>query len=913
MAQNQSLAYDDSAEIFFTRSTINILKHCLKTISKPVSLQTFQKSTKQPTMKLYIYFLLFVASLMAPFACKTKQITVTAPIENIENEVLDTLVISDVASAADSLPKIYRASAPLRYDIVHTRLDLSFDWNKQHVLGTADLTIKAYFKPIKEITLDAVGFDIHAVSNTTSGKNLTFHYDGKKLHITLDKVYSNDEKSSIRIRYTAKPNENTTSGSEAITSNKGLFFIDPLDTDPEVPSQIWTQGETENNSRWFPTYDKPNERFSQEIILTVEDKYLTLSNGKLISSVKNANGTRTDHWKQEKPHAPYLAMIAVGEFHEEKEMWKNIPLHYFVEKNYAPYAKKIFNHTPEMLSFFSEKLKYAYPWDKYAQIVVRNYVSGAMENTGAVVFGDFVQKTDRELINNDNDQIVAHEMMHHWFGDLVTCEDWSNLTLNEGFANYAEYLWFEYKYGRDRAEFHRFNEMNGYYAQVFSTGAHPLVHYFYDDKENMFDAHSYNKGGLVLHMLRNYVGDEAFFAALNRYLKDNENTAVEVDELRLAFEDTVGEDLNWFFDQWFLGSGHPYLDVQYSYDDEHKTLIIETDQSNTPKGFQVPFKLPVEVAIYYPDGSVQYHPVTIKDVKQKIIIENLKMKPSTYVLDGRNTLLALINENKTTEQYQAQFKLSSNLMDKMVAFSNTNDGNATLIEPALKEKFYAIRSMAISTISDSLAAIHITALQDLALTDPHSEVRLAALSKLLNLESFNPVPLCKLVLASEKSFPVLGLALDVMGNVEPENSATYFEKFKDEPTDFLASALVNIMHDEKPEYLDFIIKKSTKINEMFLFDFFDKYQSYLNGKSLSTIAKASASLADLAGDKAGNMYRKFLAMESLVKIANDLDKRQQSSPTPETANLINTIQSHIKNIVEHENNPTLREKYSDIK
>jgi len=219
-------------------------------------------------------------------------------------------------------------------------------------------------------------------------------------------------------------------GSAAITSDQGLFFINPRNEDSEKPQQIWTQGETEWNSRWFPTTDKPNERCTQEMYLTVEDKYVTLSNGLLKSSKKNADGTRTDYWKMVK-----------------------------------------------------------YPWQKYSQVVVRDYVSGAMENTTGVIFGDFVQKTERELIDNHNDGIVAHEMFHHWFGDYVTCESWANLTMNEGFANYSEYLWFEHKYGREEADRHLRNEMNGYLGSVGQGGAHPLIHWGYNDKEDMFDAH----------------------------------------------------------------------------------------------------------------------------------------------------------------------------------------------------------------------------------------------------------------------------------------------------------------------------------------------------------------------------------------------------------------------------------------
>ena len=861
---------------------------------------------------LYRPFLL--VSLILISACSSKKdIIYTAPQGDFQEELLDTLVITDVANAIDSLPAIYRSSATLVYDIIHTKLNLKFDWTKQHVLGIADLTIKPYFKSINQITLDAVGFDIHKVSLANSDKILTYTYDESRLVVTLDRTYTKDEQFMVHIAYTAKPNENVESGSDAITSDKGLFFIEPLDLDPEKPTQIWTQGETENNSRWFPTFDKPNERFTQEIILTVDDKYLTLSNGKKISSTKNTDGTRTDYWKQELPHAPYLAMIAVGEFDEEVEEWNKIPLHYMVGKGFGKYAKKIFNHTPEMLGFFSNRLKYPYPWDKYGQVVVDEFVSGAMENTGAVVFSDMVQKTERELIDNDNDYIVAHEMMHHWFGDLVTCEDWSNLTLNEGFANYAEYLWFEHKYGKDRAEYHRMNEMNGYFGQVFGTGAHPLIHYYYDDKGQMFDAHSYNKGGLVLHMLRNYVGDEAFFASLNKYLTDNAFTAVEVDELRLAFEDTTGEDLQWFFDQWFLNSGHPQLNIKYTYNKENKVLLIETDMSNAPEGFYKNFRLPLDVAIYYGDGSVSYHPVVIDENEDRLLIEDLKADPVTYVLDGKNVLLGLINENKTPAEYKAQFLYSQNFMDKMIALSSTNDGNFDLIKPLLKEKFYFFRVMGIGMIPDSLAATYVDQLQEMVLVDPHSEVRKEALIKLLNVEDFDPQSLCKLILKGERAYPVLQIALEVMGQLDAENKASYIQNFKNDESDYLASTIAGMMTEASEENLDYLEKKAASININYMVDFYTVYQEFLLNKDAKVLERSARFLEKIAANKDGNIYRKYLAMTTLIKMAEDVRKIKETNPNAELESLNDLLKKIISDISKNEQNATLIEKYEGIK
>lgn len=861
-------------------------------------------------MQSHSKVLAWVFVLFILVGCSTKKDLVYSGTDDLlQEEFLDTLVIG--ADYLNSLPKTYKPSATLTYDILHTKLDLKFDWAMQHVLGKAQLTIKPYFRNISIVSLDAVGFDIHSVTLLPENTTLAYTYDGKNLDVALGKEYTRSEKFDIYIHYTAKPNENLLNTSEAIKSDKGLFFIDPMETDPDVPTQIWTQGETENNSRWFPTFDKPNERFTQEIILTVADKYLTLSNGRKIMSRKNDDGTRTDHWKQDKPHAPYLAMIAVGEFHEEMDMWNNIPLHYIVEKGFGKHAKKIFNHTPEMLSFFSDKLKYPYPWEKYGQIVVRDFVSGAMENTGAVVFGEQVQKTERELIDNDNDYIVAHEMMHHWFGDLVTCEDWSNLTLNEGFANYAEYLWFEHKYGHDRAEYHRMNEMNGYYSQVFGGGARPLIHYFYDDKEQMFDAHSYNKGGLVLHMLRSYLGDDAFFAGLNKYLNDNAYTAVEVDELRMAFEDTVGEDLHWFFNQWFLGNGHPHIDVTYTYNPSNKVLLIETDLSDTPEGFYKNFKLHSDVALYYADGSVTYHPVVIDDNKNRFLIEDLKADPLTYVFDGRNVLLAMINENKTSEQYKSQFLLSSNFMDKMIGFTSTNDGNFDLIDPAINDKFYLFRTMGIGAIPDSLISTYMDKLQNMVLYDPHSEVRKEALIKLLNSEDFDAKPLCKIILNAERAYPVLEIALEVMGQIDEDKKEEYIKKFKNDESDYLVGTLVGMMTEPTAENLDYLESKANSVNINYMFEFYSRYQDFLTDKENTVLDRSATFLSKIAGTKDGNMFRKYLAMTSLIKIAEDLSQRSDGDMG--TSMLLNKVASYITSIANNESNPTLIQKYEGIR
>ncbi len=814
-----------------------------------------------------VYLLTGILFLMS---CNTKK--VIEPVqdyEEMEEITFEPIDIYPDSIELDSLPKVFRPSATMSYDIIHTKLDLRFDWIKRHVLGKADLMIKPFFRPIDSLILDAVGFDIHQVA-LTDNKTLAYRYDGANLTIILDKTYTRTDTFRLNITYTAKPDENPITGSEAITSNKGLFFINPTGSNPDLPTQIWTQGETEHNSRWFPTFDKPNERFSQEIILTVNDKFKTLSNGKLISSNKNADGTRTDHWKQEKAHAPYLAMIAVGDFHVETEYWNDIPLTYMVDKNYGKYAKKIFNHTPEMLAFFSNLLKYPYPWDKYSQVVVHEFVSGAMENTGAVVFGDFVQKTDKELAIENNDDIVAHELFHHWFGDLVTCEDWSNLVLNEGFASYAEYLWAEHKYGRTHAEYKRWIDIQTYFQENYFGRTRPVVHYYYDDKEEMFDRHSYEKGGLILHMLRNYIGDDAFFTALNSYLTKHAGSAVEIAELRMAFEDTIGEDLNWFFDQWFIGQGQPHIHITYTYDSLNHTLRIQTDQSETPDHFSYPFKLPTDVVIYHADGRVTYHPITITETIQEFVLNNINHKPLNYILNSNGDLLMIKSESgKSDTEYIHQVNHVSNFEEKISAIRNIKD-QEKLIPILLNDSFYIWRSTAIELIEDTNSDNYIDKLQDMALSDHNEIVRRSAYYKLLNFDSFDPMLLTHLILKSEKSYPMLEIALNVIGIYEPASYKQYFDMFKNEESDYLVTMLVSMMPDDSQEYLEYAAQKARTIDLRYAAGFFEGYKDFTLSKGLKAIEHAIDSNLTIADPTNGSPVRKLHAMNFMLNLCNEL-------------------------------------------
>lgn len=628
-------------------------------------------------------------------------------------------------------------AATIVHDLLDTKLDVRFDWNRQWLLGNATLTVRPHFYPQTQLVLDAKGFDVKTVRIVagTKEKNLNYAYDKKKLTITLDRPYTRTEAYQVRIQYTAKPNELEAGGSAAIRQNKGLYFINPQGTDKTKPRQIWTQGETEANSAWFPTIDKPNQRMTQEISLTVEASQKTLSNGLLVSSRKNNDGTRTDVWKQSLPHAPYLAMLAVGDFAVVSDTWRGKAVDYYVDPQYSGTAKAVFGNTPEMLEFFSKKLGVDFPWEKYSQVAVHDFVSGAMENTTAVTFEQsLVQFTKRELpdVGYNPESTVAHELFHHWFGDYVTSESWSNLPLNESFADYSELLWAERKYGADAAALVQQEKMNLYFEEAQSK-REPLIRYRYADREDMFDRHSYDKGGRVLHMLRNHVGDEAFFASLTRYLNNNKFSASEIAKLRIAFEETTGEDLMWFFDQWFMQRGHPELKVTHSFANGQVSLRVQQLQDST---FSPIYRLPVNVTIWNNNQPTE-HRIVVSKADQTFRL-NTPTKPSLVKFDSDAQLLAQIEEERSQDELVFQLAHARNYLQKYEAIDLLRTKTADLtvsgvLRNALNDNFWAVRKAAVEAMrryKGSEGGVVRKELQRLAASDPKSQVRAAAITTL---------------------------------------------------------------------------------------------------------------------------------------------------------------------------------------
>ena len=676
--------------------------------------------------------------------------------------------------------KEYRSFSTLVNDMVHTKLEARFDFDKSYMYGKVWLTLKPHFYATDSLLLDAKAMDIAKVTIIKGGKNIPLHYtyDSLLLNIKLDKTYQGNEQYTVYIEYISRPNQYKAKGSAAITDAKGLYFINPKGEDKNKPTQIWTQGETESNSVWLPIIDKPNQKTTQELYITVPDKYTTLSNGLLISQTKNIDGTRTDYWRMDKPHAPYLIFMGIGEYAVIKDKYKNKEVNYYVEKDYAGVAKQIFGLTPEMIKFYSDKVTgIDYPWDKYSQITARDYVSGAMENTTSTLHQESAQQNARQLVDGNYwESTIAHELFHQWFGDLVTCESWSNLTVNESMANYSETLWAEYKHGKDAGDEQNDEDQEGYLKS--GSENKNLVRFYYADKEDVFDRVSYNKGGRVLHMLRNYVGDSAFFKSLNKYLTDNKFGTGSADKLRLAFEAVTGKDLNWYWNQWYFGSGHPKLDISYDYNAQSKKAFVYVKQMQESKKL---YTLPVAIDVYQ-GGKTKRYNVWIQNATDTFAFD-VASKPDLINVDGDKVLLCEKEDNKTIDEFIYQYKYAAKYIDRKEAIDfaskHIDDPKAfNFLKEALNDPYYTLRIDVLDRFEDTvLDKKTLKSVETIAEKDPNRIVRAKAITLLSKLKDKKYEDLF-VKSTTDSSYTVAGTALEALAAIDEAKAISLLPELK---------------------------------------------------------------------------------------------------------------------------------------
>jgi aminopeptidase N len=530
------------------------------------------------------------------------------------------------------------------YHVVHYRIEVAFDEAARKVIGKVTTTLVPFLPGLQHVVFDAEEMEFKRVS-LRNGHALSYTVQPATIDILLDRPYSYRDTITLVTEYSCTP-------------RRGLYFIQPDSAYPNTPRQIWTQGEDMDNHFWFPCYDFPNDRATSEVLATVRSSYTVLSNGVLAGVQEDPqHQLKTFHWKLSKPHASYLVMLAIGEYAVLKDSAGHPPLEYYVYRGQEEDARACFSATPDIMRFFSATTGVPFPWDKYAQALIHDFTVGGMENTSACSLLDHIAVYDaRQRTDHSSTSLIAHELAHQWWGDLVTCKDWRHIWLNESFASYFDLLYHEHLLGRDEFDLSMDEaQLAGINADK-TLGRKPIV------SVGSYGVNVYPRGASVLHMLRYVLGDSLFFRSLHHYLTKHQYTVVETHDLKIAVEEATGQNLYWFFDQWVYRAGHPVFDVSYTWDDTSRTVLLHIAQTQTLDSLTGIFRTPVDIEITTATGQTVHRiDLTSKDT---VVALPSTARPRLVIFDRGNWLLKELHFTKSDAEWLTQLAEARNPADR---------------------------------------------------------------------------------------------------------------------------------------------------------------------------------------------------------------------------------------------------------
>jgi aminopeptidase N len=668
-------------------------------------------------------------------------------------------------------------------DVIHSRLELAFDWDHQRMTGVAVHTVVP-FRPTKEIVLDAVSLDVKTASlserhGSPGGPTLAWESKDNQLTLRLDREYAVGEELSVRIEYVVEG------------PDRGVHFVVPDADEPDQPRIVWTQCQPDDARCWFPCFDSPNERCTSEILATVPEAYFVLSNGVEVSRKSNGDGTAVSHWKMDQTHSPYLFSVVAGEFAAYEQSWDGIPIVSYVPPSRMADAERSFGKTARMVEYFSRRIGVRYPWPKYSQICCDEY-GGGMEHTSATTLTLGTLHDARAHLDVSSDGLVAHELAHQWFGDLLTCKDWGEVWLNESFATFFATVWAEHDLGPEEAAWGRRGQAESYFAEDAGRYRRPIVTYRYKDSANMFDSHSYPKGARVLHMLRNVMGEDAFWKMIQHYTARHTYDVVETADLRNAVEETSGLGLNWFFDEWLDHGGHPEYSVDSSWNESEKSLTLVVRQTQKVDDLTPLFKMPVDVEFVGANGSTVRR-ITVARAEETFQFP-LEERPRRVLFDPEDWILKKLTINKPREEWLDQLANDSHVMMRVQAVEALKGevGNSTVTEALVRsargDAFWAVRQEATKALAGRPGDLVLPVLLELVRSDPKSDVRRAAAQQLGDQKGDEVVRVLREAIRTDESYYVASDALRSLAKVA-----------KDAARDDLIAAL------DRPSHSDVIL------------------------------------------------------------------------------------------------------------
>ena len=666
------------------------------------------------------------------------------------------------------------------YDLQHSRIAMRFEVEQKKIIGDVTHTVSVLRSGLEKLSFDSVGLHIQSVTvNKASAK---FETTDSKLNVSLPHAAKPGEKFEVEIKYDGKP-------------SKGIYFILPDKDYPNRPKQVWTQGESEDTRYYLPTYDYPNDRLTTETIVTVPADWLTIANGKLIGVTDGGAGLKTWTWRESQPSSTYLITIVAGELSEVKAKWRDMPVDYFAPKDRGDRLPVNYGRTPAMIDLFSKKLGVDYPWEKYDQVMVDDFVAGGMENSSATTnTADSLRhpKLAPEYPRGEDD-LISHELGHQWFGDLVTTKDWGNIWLNEGFATFMETVWTEAHFGKDEADYDRWEAIRDWMTQS-NLYKKPIVRHDFDDSSE-FDGNAYQKGGLVLYMLRHQLGEDAFYSGLKHYLEVNRGKNVVTADLIKAIEETTHSNVDQFFDQWIYGAGAPKLEISSAYDATKKQVTLTVKQTQKREGYVGLFRFPVDVEITNASGPKLY-PIVVSKEAENFTFPS-ESAPLMVLFDKGTQVVKSAEFKKEKKDLLYQLKNAGELGDRADAavalgkLKNDDEATNALGEALRSDKASGVKNTAAQALGEAGSKNAAKQLQDSLAAANEPWVRANIAQALGNFKDDAAVS-AKLdsVAKDDTSFRARAAALQAIGKLK---TPTAFETLSaavksDSPDGFLRNA-----------------------------------------------------------------------------------------------------------------------------
>lgn len=685
----------------------------------------------------------------------------------------------------------HRKYAPDRQvDMLHLALDVTPDFKERSVRGEATLRFKVNTKPLQELTLD--GVDLAVESVMSSEKVAAFQVTDKTVIVTFAESLPPNKEATVTIKYSARP-------------RKGLYFRTPdMGYKPE-DMHLWTQGEPIEARHWYPSFDSPNEKFTSEITCRVPAPMVVLSNGKLISEERQAGSDLVAvRWLQDKPHVNYLICLVAGHLKKIEDKYKDIPLAFYTPASQIDQAVDSFKDTKDMMEFFEKEIGVPYPWAKYYQVCVDDFGWGGMENTSLTVLSDRTLHTPEFETLRSSQGLVAHELAHQWFGDLVTCKDWANLWLNEGFASYYDLLYDAHKRGRDQFLYDLYQSAKSIVGQPDQTNA--VVRRDYDQPEQQFGYQVYPKGAWVLHMLRSQLGEDLYRRCVKTYLERHQYDIVVTEDLNTVFEELSGRSFDQFFDQWVYHASQPDIAATYSWDEKAKLAKISMEQKQKLSEDVLLFNFPLPIRFKTKAGPVD-RTITVKEKAEDFYFA-LAEAPEAVRIDPDLTVLAKITFTPPTPMLNAQLADSTDMLGRLIAIeqlgSKKDRGAVAKLKDALnKDAFYGVRvaaSQALRSIQSDEAYEALLA----SAKQPDARVRRQVLSDINSFYRERSYEHAESVIEVEKNPDIRAQALTAVGAYHKPYVGELLRKYLQSESykNVLADAAVNgIRAQGDPQYI----------------------------------------------------------------------------------------------------------------